>query len=210
MTSRTGRCGVSGEPPLDPLSTSDSAGTGSPVDVPVDTVDEEGAAGGDLGLAALEAARAASRRSPIRPGARRVAGRRGTGETRRGGYSGAGPDARDPQRFGTLVRRLVADRGWEATAASAGVLSRWDAIVGTEVAARCQPVSLRDGELTVAAESTAWAMQLRGLAPRLLAKIRAEVGPDVVTRLRIHGPVSPTWGTGRRRVAGRGPRDTYG
>ena len=109
-----------------------------------------------------------------------------------------------------LVRRLVADRGWEATAASAGVLARWDAIVGADVAARCQPVSLRDGELTVAAESTAWAMQLRGLAPRLLAKIRAEVGPDVVTRLRIHGPVSPTWGTGPRRVAGRGPRDTYG
>ncbi len=169
-----------------------------------------GTTGADLGRAALEAARAASRRSPVRRGARRVAGRRGGAETR-GGYSGAGPDPRDPQPFGSLVRRLISDRGWEATAASASVLSRWDVIVGVEVAARCQPVSLRNGELTLAAESTAWATQLRGvLLPTLMTRIRAELGPDVVTRIRVHGPTAPTWGAGPRRVAGRGPRDTYG
>jgi predicted nucleic acid-binding Zn ribbon protein len=26
----------------------------------------------------------------------------------------------------------------------------------------------------------------------------------------VHGPTAPTWGRGPRRVAGRGPRDTYG
>jgi predicted nucleic acid-binding Zn ribbon protein len=108
------------------------------------------------------------------------------------------------------VRRLVADRGWEATAASASVLAGWDRIVGAELAARCQPVSLRAGELTLAAESTAWAMQLRGMVPTLMTRIRAELGPDVVTRIRVHGPTAPTWGSGPRRVAGRGPRDTYG
>lgn len=171
-----------------------------------------GEGGPDLVRSALDSARAASRRAPIRPGARRVAGRRGGGEPgRRGGYSGAGPDPRDPQRFGTLVRRLVADRGWESTAASAAVLSNWDGIVGAEVAARCQPVSLRNGELTLAAESTAWATQLRGvLLPTLMTRIRAELGPGVVTRIRVHGPTAPTWGTGPRRIAGRGPRDTYG
>jgi len=168
------------------------------------------AGGAELGRAALEAARAAVRRSPPGPGARRVAGRR-AGPACRGGYSGPGPDPRDPQRFGSLVRRLVADRGWEATAANATVLAGWDRIVGAEVAARCQPVSLRDGELTLAAESTAWATQLRGvLLPTLMSRIRAELGPGVVTRIRVHGPTAPTWGTGPRRVAGRGPRDTYG
>lgn len=164
-----------------------------------------------LGRAALAGARAASRRAPLLPGARRVAGRHGAGaETRRGGYSGAGPDQRDPQPFGSLVRRLVADRGWESTAASATVLAGWDRIVGAELASRCQPVSLRDRELTLAAESTAWAMQLRGMLPTLMTRIRAELGPDVVTRIRIHGPTAPTWNKGPRRVAGRGPRDTYG
>ena len=174
----------------------------------MDTVDAAAA----LGRAALDVARAASRRAPVRSGARRVAGRRGGDEPgRRGGYSGSGPDQRDPQPFGTLVRRLVADRGWEATAASAAVLANWDGIVGAEVAARCQPVSLRGGELTLAAESTAWATQLRGvLLPMLMTRIRAELGPDVVTRIRVHGPTAPTWGAGPRRIAGRGPRDTYG
>lgn len=178
-----------------------------PVDEPVEAVDD----GGTLGRSALETARAASRRSPLRGAARRAAGRRAATEGRRGGYSGPGPDPRDPQPFGSLVRRLVADRGWEATAASASVLSNWAGIVGAEVAARCQPVSLRDGELTLAAESTAWATQLRGvLLPTLMTRIRTELGPGVVTRIRVHGPTAPTWGSGPRRVAGRGPRDTYG
>jgi predicted nucleic acid-binding Zn ribbon protein len=178
------------------------------VDGAVEAVDDADA---ELGRAALDVARAASRRAPLRPGARRVAGRRGAGaEARRGGYSGSGPDPRDPQPFGSLVRRLVADRGWEATAASASVLAGWDRIVGAELAARCQPVSLRAGELTLAAESTAWAMQLRGMLPTLMTRIRAELGPEVVTRIRVHGPTAPTWGAGPRRVAGRGPRDTYG
>ena len=176
------------------------------MDGPVEAVDD----GTSLGRSALESARAASRRSPRRPGARRVAGRRGA-ETRRGGYSGPGPDPRDPQPFGTLVRRLVEDRGWEATAANASILSNWAGVVGAELASRCQPVSLRDGELTLAAESTAWATQLRGvLLPTLMTRIRSELGPEVVTRIRVHGPTAPTWGSGPRRVAGRGPRDTYG
>jgi predicted nucleic acid-binding Zn ribbon protein len=152
----------------------------------------------------------ATRRQAAEQPRRRVAGRRGAGGARRGGYSGAGPDARDPQPFGLLIRGLLADRGWEATAASAAVLARWETLVGAEVAEHCQPVSLRDGELTLAAESTAWATQLRLLAPRLLGRIRAELGPEVVSRVRVHGPTAPTWGAGPRRVAGRGPRDTYG
>jgi predicted nucleic acid-binding Zn ribbon protein len=169
--------------------------------------------GADLARSALEAARAAARRRPVDPNGRRVAGRRGrAGAGSRGGYSGAGPDPRDPQRFGTLLRRFLADRGWEATAATATVLARWDALVGAEIAAHCQPVSLRDGELTLAAESTAWATQLRLPAVRdtLLARIRAELGPEVVRRVRVHGPTAPTWRAGPRRIVGRGPRDTYG
>ncbi len=185
----------------------DPTAPAEPVDGPVEAVDD----GEGMGRSALETARAASRRSPLRGGARRIAGRRPGAERRSGGYTGPGPDPRDPQPFGSLVRRLVADRGWEATAANASVLSNWAGIVGAEVAARCQPVSLRDGELTLAAESTAWATQLRGmLLPTLMARIRAELGPGVVTRIRVHGPTAPTWGSGPRRVAGRGPRDTYG
>jgi predicted nucleic acid-binding Zn ribbon protein len=79
------------------------------------------------------------------------------------------------------------------------------------VAAHCEPTGLRAGELRIAAESTAWATQLRMLAGTLLARIVAELGPDVVTRVVVTGPVAPSWKHGRRSVHGsRGPRDTYG
>jgi predicted nucleic acid-binding Zn ribbon protein len=169
----------------------------------------ESRGGSDLVRAALESARVAARQraadQPRRRATRRVAGGR-----RRGGYSGASPDERDPQPFGSLVRKLVADRGWESTAASATVLSRWEALVGDEVAGHCTPVSLRDGELTLAAESTAWATQLRLLAPKLIGRITAELGKGVVTKVKVHGPTAPTWRAGPLRVTGRGPRDTYG
>ena len=126
------------------------------------------------------------------------------------GYSGAGPDPRDPQPFGAILGRLVKTRGWQKPAAEARVFGSWDVVVGADVASHCRPVRLEDGELTVEAESTAWATQLRMLSGKLLAQIARAVGHNVVVRLNIHGPTSPSWSRGPRRVRGRGPRDTYG
>jgi predicted nucleic acid-binding Zn ribbon protein len=136
--------------------------------------------------------------------------RRGVGQ-RQGGYSGARTDERDPETIGTVAAGLFAERGWDRPLAEARVFADWPALVGPEVAGHCQPVSLRDGELRLAAESTAWATQLRMLAAAVLAQLVAELGPEVVTRLHISGPVGPSWKHGAWSVAGgRGPRDTYG
>jgi predicted nucleic acid-binding Zn ribbon protein len=108
------------------------------------------------------------------------------------------------------VRDLVQDRSWERTLNAAGLMPRWAEIVGAEVAEHCRPVRLTDGELVCVAESTAWATQLRLLNRQLLARIAAEVGDGVVTRIRVHGPSAPDWRHGPLRVLGRGPRDTYG
>ena len=54
------------------------------------------------------------------------------------------------------------------------------------------------------------ATQIRLLSSTILDRLAAEVGPGVVRRLRVHGPTAPNWRHGRLRVAGRGPRDTYG
>jgi predicted nucleic acid-binding Zn ribbon protein len=69
---------------------------------------------------------------------------------------------------------------------------------------------LRHGELVLEAESTAWATQLRLLSRSILARISAELGPDVVRKLVVRGPTAPDWRHGRLRVKGPGPRDTYG
>jgi predicted nucleic acid-binding Zn ribbon protein len=102
------------------------------------------------------------------------------------------------------------DRGWRPRLTDATVLGRWPELVGPEVAQRCTPLSLRDGELLLQAESTAWATQLRTLQRELLARLSSAVGPDVVRRIRVVGPSAPSWRHGPRTVRGRGPRDTYG
>ena len=160
--------------------------------------------GPELARAAVEAALAKHRSAPRR---RSVVDGQGA---RRRGYTGPGPDPRDPQPFGALLAKLVKTRGWQKPAAEARVFGEWEKVVGPEVAAHSRPVKLEDGELTVEAESTAWATQLRLLAAKLIKRIAGEVGDGIVKRLHIHGPAAPSWSRGPRRVRGRGPRDTYG
>lgn len=105
---------------------------------------------------------------------------------------------------------MFADRGWRKPLTEAAVLGRWSELVGPDVAEHSTPVSLRDGELVVAATSTAWATQLRTLQRQLLTRIAAGVGAGVVKRITVQGPAAPSWRKGPRTVRGRGPRDTYG
>lgn len=105
---------------------------------------------------------------------------------------------------------MAVERGWAGRLATGQVLGGWAAIVGDNVAEHALPVALQDGVLTVRADSTAWATQLRLLQRQLLAKIAAAVGDGVVTTLKVHGPAAPSWRHGSRHVPGRGPRDTYG
>jgi predicted nucleic acid-binding Zn ribbon protein len=168
--------------------------------------------GADLAREALRAAREVSalRRKEAVRAASGTARLGGTGVRRRRRWSGPGPDDRDPQPFGRLVSRVAMDRGWSSRLTDAAVLGRWPQLAGPEIADHCTPVSLRDGELVLQAESTAWATQLRQLQRQILAKLAAAVGDDVVRRVRIVGPSGPSWRHGPRHVRGRGPRDTYG
>jgi predicted nucleic acid-binding Zn ribbon protein len=113
-------------------------------------------------------------------------------------------------RFGEMITRLVAERGWEDTTAAASVLANWDRLVGPEIAEHCRPASLSDGELVLVAESSAWATQLRLLTRTMTARLAERVGPGVVESIVVRGPVQADWRKGPRRVRGRGPRDTYG
>jgi predicted nucleic acid-binding Zn ribbon protein len=110
-----------------------------------------------------------------------------------------------------VISRLVAERGWTETVAIGGVLGRWEAVVGADLAAHCTPLSFADGVLTVTADSSAWAAQVRLLAPTLLRKLTEEVGEGTVQRIVVRGPSAPSWKHGPRVAPGsQGPRDTYG
>lgn len=165
--------------------------------------------GSDLARAALAAARAASG-GPEAKKKKYVARGAGAVNRRRRRWSGPGADERDPQPLGRIASRIALERGWAPRLTTGRLFDRWAQIVGADVAEHAQPVELKDAELTVQADSTAWATQLRLLQKQLLAKIGAGVGHDVVKRLKVLGPTAPSWRFGTRHVRGRGPRDTYG
>lgn len=172
-----------------------------------------GLPGMDLVRRTLEEARGAARSQgkdvgrgrPLGPAARRVAG-----SSSRRRWSGPGPDTRDPQPLGRAARDVAKKRGWSARVAEGAVFGQWSTVVGQQIAEHATPTALRDGVLSVSAESTAWATQLRIMQAQLIAKIAAEVGNGVVTSLKITGPTAPSWRKGPLHIAGRGPRDTYG
>lgn len=120
-------------------------------------------------------------------------------------------DDRDPRPFAAVIDDLLAARGWTLPAAAAGAMERWPEIVGPDVAAKTTPESFGDGILVVRAASTAWATQLRLMAPQIVHRLNVELGHGSVLRLSVRGPDAPSWSKGPLRVRdGRGPRDTYG
>ncbi|WP_322920636.1 DUF721 domain-containing protein [Nocardioides renjunii] len=178
-----------------------------------DDVTEPGAApepehqpdGLDLARAAARAAAASAGTPPARRPASRT--RRRTTTT----SSGARPDDRDPQLLGQAMGRLVANHGWELDLKVQGVFGRWAELVGDEVADHCTPESFDDGRLVVRTDSTAWATQLKLLAPTVVRRLNEELGHGTVTLIEVLGPHLPSWKKGRLSSRdGRGPRDTYG
>lgn len=161
----------------------------------------------EVARAALNRAKAAARNRGAQPG-------RPAPRTRGAGTGGVAPErggtGRDPVLFGDTLSRLAAERGWSEPLSVGGVVGRWREVVGAEIAEHCTPETFEDGLLVVRADSTTWATNLRLLTGRLLGRLAEEVGPDVVTEVRVLGPAGPRWAKGKRSVPGRGPRDTYG
>jgi len=184
--------------PDEPVETTETTG-------PRDEVAEEHQPDG------LDLARSAARAAAATPGAKP---RKTSSTFRRRTFtksSGARPDDRDPQLLEQAMGRLIANHGWELDLKVQGVFGRWAELVGDEVAAHCTPESFDDGRLVVRTDSTAWATQLKLLAPTVVRRLNEELGHGTVTLIEVLGPHLPTWTKGRLSSRdGRGPRDTYG
>lgn len=115
--------------------------------------------------------------------------------------------------LGAAINRLLTERGWEAPAAVGGVMGRWPQIVGEDVAKHCEPERYDEDErvLVVRCDSTAWATNLRLLAPTLVARLNEDLGHGAVRQIKVQGPSGPVRRYGPLRAPGsKGPGDTYG
>jgi predicted nucleic acid-binding Zn ribbon protein len=120
------------------------------------------------------------------------------------------PRRDDPQPLVGAIEGLLEGRGWRQRAAMGSVFGRWAEIVGHDVAAHTRPDSFVDGELAVIADSTAWATQVRLLAPVLVRRLNDELGSGSVRRVKVRGPAGPRPRGGWRVPGSKGPGDTYG
>lgn len=151
---------------------------------------------------ARQVAAAAGRTVPMQP-------RKKKPRSRRPGRSGDSGRT-DPMPLGDALERVIAERGWSAEVSVHLLMGRWVEFVGPSVAEHSAPEAFADRVLVVRTSSTAWASQLRLMAPQLLAKMNASLGEGTIKRVQIIGPQAPSWKHGIRSVRGRGPRDTYG
>jgi predicted nucleic acid-binding Zn ribbon protein len=115
------------------------------------------------------------------------------------------------QTLDVALTRVVDDHGWQVDLKVASMFARWGELVGAEVGAHSGPESFADGKLVVRTDSTAWATQLKLLAPAIVRRLNEDLGHGTVLVIDILGPHAPSWKRGQRSVRdGRGPRDTYG
>ena len=83
--------------------------------------------------------------------------------------SGAHPDQRDPQKIGNVLKKVVKDFGWQQPTSVANLISRWNEIVGDEIASHVsiEIFNADVNELILRADSSTWATQIRLLSSDL-------------------------------------------
>jgi predicted nucleic acid-binding Zn ribbon protein len=163
-----------------------------------------------LAAEALARARADAWARGERPGSRRQNQGQGqppdverTGATAVGSGSpawSARPRRDDPQPLDAAVGGLLSARGWRQRVAVGAVFGDWPQIVGPQLGAHTRPDGFDNGELTVTADSDAWAAQVRLMAPQLIKRLAEELGHGTVTRIRVRGPSAPPRSSGRLRA----------
>lgn len=117
---------------------------------------------------------------------------------------------RDPVTAMSTLDALITDFRWTGEMAEADLNVNWAEVVGANNAVNSKPEEIVDGTLTIRCKSTAWATQLRLMAPQILELVNARYEALGITAIKTLGPDAPSWKKGPRSVPGRGPRDTYG
>ena len=117
----------------------------------------------------------------------------------------------DPARLADVLGEVTRERGWDERIQAQRVFTDWAGIVGPEIAAHSHVDGFEYGVVSIVADSTAWAKELKLLAARVVRRLNEELGHGTVLRIDVRGPQAPSWKKGIRTVRdARGPRDTYG
>ena len=98
----------------------------------------------------------------------------------------------DPMPLGSLLSGAASRYGLDDASAVGSVWRKWVDLVGRDVAAHCEPTSLRSGVLRIRADSPVWAHEVGYLAEEIKSRVNALLGRDAVTEVRIWSGPSKT------------------
>ncbi len=97
-----------------------------------------------------------------------------------------GRDKRRPSAIGDLLAGVLANAGIGDRVAQAAVVPEWAALVGPQIAAVTEPLSVTpDGTLWVAVATHAWMTELQAMEPELLRTLNAAPDRPPVVRIRL-------------------------
>ncbi len=89
------------------------------------------------------------------------------------------------EKIGSVLETIATRLGIKKPLKRAQVLDSWPEIVGPKIARETRADQIRNTILFVTCSSPVWAQELGMLKPQMLPKIRAAVGPGIVTDIRF-------------------------
>ncbi len=107
------------------------------------------------------------------------------------------------RRVADLVSAVLRQAGLKPANDNWRVAEAWVRTVGDRVARHAEPLRLEGTELVVAVDDAVWRQELALLAPEIVARLNAEIGNEIVRRLRLvsgrpaspapPAPIGPRW-----------------
>lgn len=95
------------------------------------------------------------------------------------------PARKKPSTIGDVLAGVLKDTGIAARVEQAGIIPEWSALVGMQIAAVTEPMSITaDGTLFVNVTTSAWMNELSLMEPELLRALNAKDGRVPVKRIR--------------------------
>ena len=95
------------------------------------------------------------------------------------------PARKQPSPIGDVLAGVLAKSGIAARVEQAGIIPEWSALVGVQIAAVTEPMSIAaDGTLFVNVTTNAWMNELSLMEPELLRALNAKDGRLAVRRIR--------------------------
>jgi predicted nucleic acid-binding Zn ribbon protein len=95
------------------------------------------------------------------------------------------PAKKRPSSIADVLAGVLKDTGLAARVEQAGLIPEWPALVGEQIAAVTEPLSIAaDGTLFVSVTTNAWMTELSLMEPELLRALNVKEGRLAVKRIR--------------------------